>query len=227
MVPVFGPKGSLQEITPTLSALKFDVNKVYDVQNITHWNGKRHGLLIQLNANTVLYNRNAFQSAGVKEPTEAWTWDDYVDLGRRLSQPEKDFWGTNLSPDNYYFFWAANVPYLDTKSTPPKTLFDTPAVKEVLRWMADLTLKHRAAPSRRANREEAQLQPGQLRDEHPGRAQPRDCEDDRWQVRVRRRPPAEAPQDGQVGSPGDGPQLTWPPPRPSNAGSSSPKRCRS
>ena len=153
IVPVFGPKGSLQEITPTLNALKFDVNKVYDVQNITHWNGKRHGLLIQLNANTVLYNRTAFLQSGVKEPTAAWTWDDYVDAARRLSQPEKDFWGSNLSPDPYYFFWAANVPYLDAKSSPPKSLWDTPAAKDVLRWMADLTLKHRAAPSRREQTE--------------------------------------------------------------------------
>ncbi len=55
MVPVFGPKGVLQDIGPSLASMKFDVTKLHDVQNITHWNGKRHGLLIQLNANTFLF----------------------------------------------------------------------------------------------------------------------------------------------------------------------------
>ncbi|MGH2368522.1 MAG: hypothetical protein ACRDI2_09990, partial [Chloroflexota bacterium] len=48
MVPVYGPKGVLQDISSTLASLRFDLNSVYDVENITHWNGKRHGLLIQL-----------------------------------------------------------------------------------------------------------------------------------------------------------------------------------
>ena len=84
MVPVYGPKGVLQDISSTLAALKFDVKSVYDVENITHWIGKRHGLLIQLNVNTGVYNRSAFQEAGVKEPTPNWTWEGHLEAAKLL-----------------------------------------------------------------------------------------------------------------------------------------------
>ena len=148
LVPVFGPKGALQEIGPTLAALKFDANSVYDVQNITHWEGKRHGLIIQLNVNTWVYNQTAFQEAGVKEPTPAWTWDDFLDSAKRLHRPQDRRWGaTSCHSYPYTWYWSANVPYMDAKGT--KTSWDTPAGREILQWWADLVLRHRVAPSPR------------------------------------------------------------------------------
>ena len=80
LLPVFAPKGVLQEIAPTLASLKFDPTTLYDFPYLTQYGGKRLGLLIQLNANSVVYNTNAFQEAGVTEPAPTWTWDDFVEL---------------------------------------------------------------------------------------------------------------------------------------------------
>jgi multiple sugar transport system substrate-binding protein len=148
LVPVFGPKGSLQEIGSTLAALKFDANSVYDVNNITHWEGKRHGLIVQLNVNTWVYNQSAFREAGVPEPAPTWTWDDFLERARRLHQPQDGRWGAYFSHSYpYTWFWSAGVPYMDAKGT--KTSWDTPAGREVLQWWADLVLRHRVAPSPR------------------------------------------------------------------------------
>jgi multiple sugar transport system substrate-binding protein len=147
LVPVFGPKGVLQDISSTLAALKFDLNSIYDIQNITHWEGKRHGLLIQLNSFNWLYNVNAFQEAGVKEPAAGWTWDDVVEMAKRLNRPQDDRWGTNISSEPYHFFWSANAPYLDPKGT--RSLWDTAPVREVVQWLVDLAQRHRVAPTQK------------------------------------------------------------------------------
>ena len=147
VVPVFGPKGVLQDIGPTLAALKFDVNSVYDVPNITHWNGKRHGLMIQLQTFTTIYNVDAFQKEGVAVPAASWTWDDWLEVARKLNKPLEATprWGTTLSGEPYHMFWSADAPYLNQNGT--ATLWDTPACRAVVQWMVDLTQRHRVTPT--------------------------------------------------------------------------------
>ena len=152
LIPVFGPKNVLFDLSSTLAALKFDVeNLVYDVHNITHYpspGGKRHGILLQLNVSTVVYNKNAFQEVGLAEPTPAWTWDDYLAMAQKLHKPADGRYGTNLVPGYpYSWFWSANVPYMDAKGT--TTSWDTPASKAILQWYADLALRHHVAPTPR------------------------------------------------------------------------------
>lgn len=148
MVPVFGPKGVLQDISSTLATLKFDVNTLYDVPNITHWEGKRHGLLIQLNTHTGVYHKNAFQEAGLKEPAPGWTWDDYLEAATRLNRRQEDRWGAQVNANYpYTWFWSADVPYMDEKGT--KSYWDRPESIEILQWLADLVLRYQVAPSPR------------------------------------------------------------------------------
>ena len=147
VVPVFGPKGVLQDIGPTLAALKFDVNSVYDVPNITHWNGKRHGLMIQLQTFTTIYNVDAFQRGGSRCRPPSWTWDDWLEAARKLNKPLEATpqWGTTLSGEPYHMFWSADAPYLNQNGT--ATQWDTPACRAVVQWMVDLTQRHRVTPT--------------------------------------------------------------------------------
>ena len=147
VVPVFGPKGLLQDISSTLASLKFDVNSVYDVPNITHYNGKRHGLMIQLQTFTTIYNVDAFQKAGVKIPAANWTWDDWLESARKLNLPLEATpqWGTTLSGEPYHMFWSAAAPYLNANGTMAQ--WDSPACRAVVQWMVDLTQRHRVTPT--------------------------------------------------------------------------------
>lgn len=61
LVPVLGPKGVLEDISSSMATLKFDLNSVFDIENITHWKGKRHGILVQLNSNVWVYNKSMFE----------------------------------------------------------------------------------------------------------------------------------------------------------------------
>lgn len=147
VVPVFGPKGVLQDIGSTLASLKFDVNSVYDVPNITHYNGKRHGMMIQLQTFTTIYNVDAFQKAGIKTPAATWTWDDWLDMAKKLNQPLEAVpqYGTTLSGEPYHMFWSAMAPYLNPAGT--ASLWDSPDCRAVVQWMVDLTQRHRVTPT--------------------------------------------------------------------------------
>jgi ABC-type glycerol-3-phosphate transport system substrate-binding protein len=150
LLPVFAPKGVLQEIGPTLAALKFDPNTLYDFPYLTQYGGKRLGLLIQLNANSMVYNTAAFQDAGVKEPAPSWTWDDFVDLVRKVHRPQDNRWGTDLGY-LYPWFWSADVPYLNAAGTAAQ--WDSAAARPILQWHSDLVLRHRVAPAPRESAE--------------------------------------------------------------------------
>jgi multiple sugar transport system substrate-binding protein len=149
LVPVYGPKGVLQDISPTVAALKFDEGSIYDpVPDRTHWNGKRIGYLIQLNFGNWVYNKQAFQEAGVPEPPLTWTWDDYTEVARRINRAQDNRWGTIvIANEPWKFFHMADVPYWDLAKN--EALFDRPAAREILQWQADLVLRHRVAPSPR------------------------------------------------------------------------------
>lgn len=143
LIPVFGPKAVLEDITSTMATLKFDFNSVYDIANITSFAGKRHGILVQLNSNVWVYNKALFAKYGVAEPTANWTWNDHLDAAKRLTKPEENIWGTNVRADVYPWFWQAGVEFLapDGRST----LFDSGPARAVWQHIVETVTKHRAA----------------------------------------------------------------------------------
>ena len=145
LVPVFGPKGVLEDISSTMAALKFDFNSVYDIANITSYGGKRHGILVQLNSNVWVYNKTLFGQAGVAEPTAGWTWNDHLEAARKLSKPDEGRWGMNVRADMYPWFWQAGVDYLAPDGK--KTLFDSGPARAIWQHVVDIVVRHRAAPS--------------------------------------------------------------------------------
>jgi multiple sugar transport system substrate-binding protein len=143
MVPVFGPKGLLFDISSTLAALKFDATKLYDVKNITHWDNKRHGIIVQLNVNSGVYNKSAFQQAGVKEPTADWTWDDLEAAGKRLLQrfPEgsNTFMIQPFAEDIRhfpYFAWSVGGAMIEGSGIipPDKTIVKVYSPQNIRQW---------------------------------------------------------------------------------------------
>lgn len=145
VIPVFGPKNLLEDISPTLATLKFDLTSIFDIDTITMWKGKRHGLLIQLNSNVWVYNKDLFQKNGVTEPTATWTWNDHVEAAHRLTRAADNQWGMNVRADLYPWYWQAGVEYLTADGL--KTNFDSAGSKQVLNHLVDIVTKSRAAPS--------------------------------------------------------------------------------
>ena len=47
----------------------------------------------------VAYSKKVFKDAGVPEPTAGWTWDDFTQIARQLTNPAKGIFGTGWPAD--------------------------------------------------------------------------------------------------------------------------------
>jgi multiple sugar transport system substrate-binding protein len=56
--------------------------------------GKVRGFPALVDNLCVAYNKKVFREAGVPEPTGDWTWDEFVALAKRLTNPAKGVFGT-------------------------------------------------------------------------------------------------------------------------------------
>lgn len=47
----------------------------------------------------IAYNKKVFQGAGLPEPTGDWTWDEFADIARQLTNPDQGIFGTGWPAD--------------------------------------------------------------------------------------------------------------------------------
>jgi multiple sugar transport system substrate-binding protein len=95
---------------------EFDLDDVVDVMiGLTEPEGYPGiwWLPSSLDVVTMYYNKTAFENVGIAPPTEDWTWDDYIDAGKALTE-EKDEMGNPKVwiGDNGYNWWAWVWPWL-------------------------------------------------------------------------------------------------------------------
>ncbi len=116
--------------------------------------GKLYGLPYTLNTgntNIIYYNKDLLAAKGVKEPTDDWTMDKFVDMAAKLTDAPKHIYGTDLLPTSYYDLdtWARSlggeILSADGKQF---TLAADPKTENAARWVTELRTKHHAAPSR-------------------------------------------------------------------------------
>lgn len=97
----------------------------------------------------IYYNADAFNKAGVKPPTLNSSFDEVVDIAKRMNQPDVifGFRGTGQNPGyqwvvHYLRAWGTDVISDDGK----KSQLATPKGLAALQWYHDLVFKHRVAP---------------------------------------------------------------------------------
>lgn len=124
------------------------------------------GLMNNLESFAIFYNRDAFAEAGLDapptKPEEAWTWDEFVEVAKKLTLDNKgrnaldpDFDSENITQYGFNMsIWSGTLESLllrnDTQYFPnmgDTTGINTPAFNEVLQKLADLINVHHVMPS--------------------------------------------------------------------------------
>ncbi len=113
----------LLDLDPYIKAGRIDLSganqATLDSQRV---GGKLYTIPWGLSANCFFYNKALFQQAGVAEPKNGWTWDDYADTLEKLSDglpdgvyPSEDIWApagtTAWQPFQLYLFSKGIKPY--------------------------------------------------------------------------------------------------------------------
>ena len=100
----------------------------------------------------VYYNKDLFERAGLKLPTDDWDWDEFLADARALTKRDASgrtsCWGFVddwINPDPWVYSLGAY--WTDSALHPAHWKFDDPLLARGIQYRADLTLKYHVAPN--------------------------------------------------------------------------------
>jgi multiple sugar transport system substrate-binding protein len=102
--------------------------------------GKIYGLPKDVDTNAVWFNKAIFDKAGVAYPSADWTWDDFRETAKKLTDAKAGVWGVAAPIDyqgGYYntIFQAGGQVISDDGK---KALIDTPEAQAGIKFWTDL-----------------------------------------------------------------------------------------
>ncbi len=122
-------------------------DKGYDIQKIwgdyvVYTGDEVYTLPCKQEIMCVCYNRDIFDAAGVAYPDPSWTWDDYLEIAKKLTDPAKGIWGSHMPVDNPYLNMIAKQMDIDFYTADGKSNYASPEFAESLQWFYDLSHKY-------------------------------------------------------------------------------------
>ena len=113
-------------------------NKLYGMPNLMH--PSHIGLF---------YNVNIFETTQVQPPTLTSSYDDLVDISRKVMAAKQGIWGINTEtvyPPILCFIRSFGGEMLDPPTLGKKPALDRGPAKQALQWLYDLRHKHKVHP---------------------------------------------------------------------------------
>jgi multiple sugar transport system substrate-binding protein len=145
-------QGLVYDLTPLIEAdAAFQPEDYYPGMVEAHqWAGGTWALPTVVSFQVILYDKDAFDRAGLGYPQPGWSWDEFLVAARALTVREGDKvtrWGfVQPWPVHLPFVAGRAGPLVDQSTDPPTPRFDQPEVIEAVQWYADLYLEHEVMP---------------------------------------------------------------------------------
>lgn len=149
----FAAQGSLLVLEKYLTAQnKTDIINSGLVEPV--WKGRLYGVPMHELTEGLFVNRTMLEDAGIKIPQrldEAWTWDQFVEVARRLTKrtgDRTDVWGFGVL--RHLSDWSI-LPVLYQNGATPLSpdlkkatgFFNSPQAVEAMKWYQDLFVRHK------------------------------------------------------------------------------------
>lgn len=159
-VPGFAAAGQLEPLGPYLD--RSDIISRDDFYPITlnafTWRGEMMCIPQNISSLVVYYNRDMFAAAGISEPADDWTWDDFLASAIALTADTDgdgvtDHYGVGVEPSLYRlapFVWQNNGPLVDDPANPTQLGLTRFPSLVALQWFVDLQVAQGVAPDRLA-----------------------------------------------------------------------------
>ncbi|HEX2036825.1 MAG TPA: extracellular solute-binding protein, partial [Chloroflexota bacterium] len=103
----------------------------------------------------LFYNLDLFDKAGVKYPTDTWTWDDFLDAAKKLTQPDPTTGAPTFGIHDFPLVINDSPSYSITRAfggewyndTWTASTLDSPPTVEAIQFVADWRNRHRISPA--------------------------------------------------------------------------------
>lgn len=153
---VFIDNGVLADLTPIIRGdPTFDSGEYFQQAFDVARRGEAvYAVPLDFTPMVMFYNRRLFDASGVPHPREGWTWDDFLDTARKLTieaspgRPKQH--GFNLlnhMPHWVMWLWNNGGDVVTPDGKHAIGAFDSPQSIEAIRFLSDLALRHRVAPT--------------------------------------------------------------------------------
>jgi multiple sugar transport system substrate-binding protein len=163
----FAASGAVEPLTDYLANSQLIKTDDYYPQALAafQWNGEQICMPQNISSPVIYYNKTLFDAAGLTYPTDAWTWDGFLETAKMMTQDSDndgatDIYGFGIDPTLVRatpFVWMNGGELVDDPIAPTRLTFDTPESKEALQWFMALQLTHQVTPDAVAEEAESSL----------------------------------------------------------------------
>lgn len=159
-VPAFAAAGQMEPLGPYLDKSELIAREDFYPITIDAFTWQGDILCIPQNVSSlvVYYNRDLFAAAGVAEPADDWTWDDFVNTAVTLTRDSDgdgtiDQYGAGIEPSLYRlapFVWQNGGRLVDDPANPTQLGLTRLPSLQALEWFVALQTVHHVVPDRTA-----------------------------------------------------------------------------
>lgn len=152
-VTTLAARGQTQDLTPLVKGTpSFNWDDFFPAarQAATTPDGKIYGIPALVDNLSLVYNKKLFDAAGVSYPTPSWTWTDFQNAARKLTDPGTHQYGwayvNDGTEDTVWRFiallWQAGGDLLTPDNK--KSAFDSPAGLAAMQLLHDMAVTDRS-----------------------------------------------------------------------------------
>ena len=123
---------------------EMDMNDFYQgLFNYSSMYGKVYGMPAGFTTRVVYYNKDLFAAAHIPYPKDGWTWDDFKNIAKKLSNPAKKQYGFGVrpEPDTYDlqgFVWSNGSSYISNDGKKIAGYMNSPETIESIKMFGDM-----------------------------------------------------------------------------------------
>lgn len=146
-IRIYSEAGLLLPLSKRLEEKKIDAHKTWGGYILYDDKGEFYSLPTKQEIMAVFYNRDLFDSMGIAYPSAPWTWDDYLAIAKKISNPAKGVYGSYMYPENPWLIFSAmqkGIPFYKEDGT---SNFDDPEFAKAIQWFYDLSKVHKVQMS--------------------------------------------------------------------------------
>lgn len=112
--------------------------------------GTKYGVANGFSSRLMWYNKNLFDKVGLSYPKDEWTWEEFRDTAKKLTNPAEKVYGFMASPNSYGWVgwaWAKGGDFIDPTGTTMDGYLNSPETIEVIKFLTDLYVVDKVSPS--------------------------------------------------------------------------------
>lgn len=146
VIPSLGPKfyqdrveaGFFMPLNDKFAEAGIDAKGIWGANLQGEEDGTYYSVPTKQEVYCVFYNKDIFDEAGVAYPEGPWTWDEYIETAKKVTNLEKGIYGSYMNAENPWTIMPAKQQDVPLYKEDGTCNFDAPEFRDAIQWYYDL-----------------------------------------------------------------------------------------